>query len=597
MKRVGLLIVFLILTTIIAEAQIVDRRIYEGNEPFAFVNGSKPGMPVWDSNIKAFVPQANDTRSILVLDQTFSVPPGQEYLIENKIVYIRPTARADIIIDGTLKIRNSFLSWQQTEHQQTNLRVRRDGVLDIKDSYAFRANQYWLNWDYENGSTLIFDNFVGNAWTAMDGSVNYTSKNFSTVRLTLLSHVFNSNVTITDAHHLWLELYPPENSVFDISFPEKRKWIDWTLNGIWNNTTINATTSYIYERDLGITNGIKATVRDTPDGFGLGWAFYHYGGPLDFITCELSGLGDPVKTTHKFYADTTWQVAANNSSLHLINSTLFKSWPVTWGQVHLIVRNSNLADPRIFSGSGTYEIYNSTIDHFAAYAGTKAYLENCRISTDIEIKDNNTVVYGYNVTKKDSNDFSIMEVNGGRYQVLSTPGIPWPYLYLSTNILTVEAAANSTATCAIKSNTSWSAASDQSWLTLNCGTGINDTTLTLTAAANPTVFKRSAIVTITVTDVSFQRLMVTQEAGVSGMNETTFDLISIFPNPVTFDLTVENLNENAVISIYDSNGRLLIHKIAEASIQKLDLSHLTPGVYTINVADTKGIRINRFLKQ
>ena len=134
-------------------AQIVDRSIYENSWVFAFVNGSKPGMPVWDSNLKAFVPQANDNRVIIVLDQTFSVPAGQTYLIENKIVYVRPTARADINIYGTLTIRNSFLSWQPTEHQQTGFRVQRNGTLDVKDSYSFRRNEYWVNWKYEDGST------------------------------------------------------------------------------------------------------------------------------------------------------------------------------------------------------------------------------------------------------------------------------------------------------------------------------------------------------------------------------------------------------------------------------------------------------------
>jgi hypothetical protein len=114
---------------------IVDRKIYEGNS-FEFVNGSKPGMPIRDNNKNIFVPQANDTREIMVIDQTFSVAAGQNYLIENKIVYVRPTARSDINIFGTLKIRNSFISWQQTEHQQTRFRVKQGGILDIKDSYS-----------------------------------------------------------------------------------------------------------------------------------------------------------------------------------------------------------------------------------------------------------------------------------------------------------------------------------------------------------------------------------------------------------------------------------------------------------------------------
>jgi len=575
--------------------QNVDRKIYEG-KLFEFVNGSKPGMPIRDNNKNIFVPQANDTREIMVIDQTFSVAAGQNYLIENKIVYVRPTARSDINIFGTLKIRNSFLSWQQTEHQQTRFRIKQGGILDIKDSYSFWGSQYWVNWDYENGSTIILDNFVGDPWTSMSGSVNYTSKNFSTVYLTFLSNVFNSNVNITDAHNLYLEIYPPENSTFDITFPEKRKWVDWTLNNIWNNTNVNITTSYLLDRDLGISNGTKATVRDTPSGFGLGWAIYYYGGPYDFITCEISELGDPDNNKGKFYTDRTWEIPSNNSSLHIINSTLLKAWPVTWGQVHLIVKNSNLADPRIFSGSGTYEIYNSTIDHFAAYSGTKAYLENCRIRNDIEIKDYNTIVYGFNVTKIDNNDFSIMELNGGRYQVLNSPGIPWPFLYISTNILSI-AAANCTKTFEIKSNTNWSVVSNQSWLTVSSGTGTNNSTISLTVTANPTGSPRSAIITVTVTGVTIQKLTINQEAVTTGINEISNNSVSLFPNPVTNELTINNIRKNSIIAIYDLNGRLLINKIAKSPIEKIDVSSLSNGVYLIKVTDKKTNKTNKFVKQ
>ncbi|MFH0760998.1 MAG: T9SS type A sorting domain-containing protein [Bacteroidota bacterium] len=356
------------------------------------------------------------------------------------------------------------------------------------------------------------------------------------------------------------------------------------------------TESYLYWRDLGISNGTHATVKDTPSSFGIGWAIYHYGSPNHFITCEINDLGDPVSTMEKYYADQTWEIPENNSSLHLINSTLFKAWPVVWGQVHLIVRNSNLADPRIFSGTGTYEIYNSTIDHFAAYGGTKAYLENCRVSADIEVKDYNTMVYGYHVVKKDSNDFSIIEVNGGRYQVLSTPGIPWPYVYLSATSLSIPSE-NTTTTVDIKSNSSWFLAGDQSWLTVSPVSGTNHSTVTITAQANPTVLPRTAIVTATLPGISVQQLTIIQAAGTSGINELDTNSLSVFPNPVINELTIRNAEVNSEIILSDFSGRILFKEFATSTRVTIDLSLLDDGVYLLRATSPNSSRTLKIVKK
>jgi hypothetical protein len=90
---------------------------YEGDCVFCWVDGSEPDMPVWDDNKGGWVPQASDTREQIEWDQTFAVAPGEVVTVENKIAWVRPTARANIVIAGTLYIRNSLLLWDQTEHQ------------------------------------------------------------------------------------------------------------------------------------------------------------------------------------------------------------------------------------------------------------------------------------------------------------------------------------------------------------------------------------------------------------------------------------------------------------------------------------------------
>jgi len=396
---------------------------YEGECSFCFVNGSEPDMPIWNNERQGFMPQPDDPREQIVLDETFSVGAGEEVVFEDNIIWVRPNRRGDIEVHGTLIVRNSLMLWDQTEHTQTHLQIKNGGTLIIESSYAFKANPFWLYWDYEDGSTILFDRFVGDPWTSFRGSINYTAVNFSSVRLTFLTGIHDATITVSDAHHVWFELYSPAGE-HDITFPAKYEWVDWEISDLWPNTIVEVGNSYLYARDIALDKDTHVTVRDTPGGFGLGWAILDES--AGFVDCELRGLGDPDQDEGVFYEFMVWDLPCNNSSLTLINSTLERAWPVIWGNVHLRIYDSNLIDPRNFGGAGTIEIYNSTIDHVAAYLGGKIYLENVRIRYDIEVKDANSMIYGYGISPREpGGSIEIIEVDGGRYIELDSPGPPW----------------------------------------------------------------------------------------------------------------------------------------------------------------------------
>jgi len=86
-------------------------------------------------------------------------------------------------------------------------------------------------------------------------------------------------------------------------------------------------------------------------------------------------------------------------------------------------------------------------------------------------------------------------------------------LTVSTNSLEVAAVNGSTATFNITSNTSWSTASSQSWLTVNPASGTDNCSVTVTAEANPTISTRTATVTVSGSGVASQSVTVTQSAG------------------------------------------------------------------------------------
>lgn len=89
-------------------------------------------------------------------------------------------------------------------------------------------------------------------------------------------------------------------------------------------------------------------------------------------------------------------------------------------------------------------------------------------------------------------------------------------LSVSPTALTVGAAANSMGTFTITSNTSWTAASNQTWLTVNPTAGSNNGTVTVTAQQNTSTSARTAAVTVSATGAPSQTVTVTQSGSGGG---------------------------------------------------------------------------------
>jgi len=94
-------------------------------------------------------------------------------------------------------------------------------------------------------------------------------------------------------------------------------------------------------------------------------------------------------------------------------------------------------------------------------------------------------------------------------------GSSGPSLSVSPSTVSVAAAANSTGTFNITSNTSWTVSDNQTWLTVSASSGSNNATVTVTAQENTGTSSRSATVTVSATGVPSQTVTVTQ-AGTGG---------------------------------------------------------------------------------
>ena len=112
--------------------------------------------------------------------------------------------------------------------------------------------------------------------------------------------------------------------------------------------------------------------------------------------------------------------------------------------------------------------------------------------------------------------------------IVETPGF-----LLSPGTISLAAAQGSTANVNVTANVSWTASSDQTWLSVSPTSGTDNNTLIFTAEANPSIGTRTAKVTILATGVEAQTIFIRQQATYAPLNVTAGGLSSV--------LTVEEL--------------------------------------------------------
>jgi len=163
-----------------------------------------------------------------------------------------------------------------------------------------------------------------------------------------------------------------------------------------------------------------------------------------------------------------------------------------------------------------------------------------------------------------------------------------PVLSVSGNSLTIEAIENSTVTVEITSNTNWNVSSSKSWLTVSQNSGFDNADITLTSEENPSTEIRTAIVTITGTDVANQTITVTQEGAEPELTVSSNTLTIASPEGSTASIDVvsnitwivsssESWLTTGIITIGDNNS---IGLTAEANLSA------TPRTALVTVSGT-----------
>jgi hypothetical protein len=108
---------------------------------------------------------------------------------------------------------------------------------------------------------------------------------------------------------------------------------------------------------------------------------------------------------------------------------------------------------------------------------------------------------------------AVVTVNTGRLdaQTIVVRQLPKPFISVSTHILFIGAQAGDSTVFTINSNTNWTVASDQAWLTAHTASGNGCDTIVLSTEANPDTTIRTASITVSADGVTSQVITVRQQ--------------------------------------------------------------------------------------
>jgi hypothetical protein len=73
--------------------------------------------------------------------------------------------------------------------------------------------------------------------------------------------------------------------------------------------------------------------------------------------------------------------------------------------------------------------------------------------------------------------------------------------------------------------------------------------------------------------------------------------ITLYPNPVRDMIRLNNLTEGAIIRISDISGRTVIQREVNSDSDRIDVSLLSSGIYSIAIIQNKATAVSKFIKQ
>jgi hypothetical protein len=363
------------------------------------------------------------------------------------------------------------------------------------------------------------------------------------------------------------------------------------------NPTINTRTANVTIAGSGITRTITVTQAA--------------GSPTLTISTTTLGVNASANSTNTFgiVSNTSWTVTSSETWLTANNvsgssnanitltatanpNTSARTATITIsgsGITRTITVTQAAADPALsisettlnlnsLAGSGTFDI-NSNVSWTVKSSETWLTTNNASGSNNTNIilsASTNSVTSARTAT--------VTVIGSGITRTITvTQAAADPVLTVSETNLSVNALANSTATFDIHSNTNWTIASSEPWLTASNVSGANNETITLTTTANSTSDVRTGTLTVSGSGI-IQTISVTQlPDNVLAVSAATLSISASANSTATFDIT-----SNTSWTITSSETWLALNNLSGANNAGITL---TAAANTSAAARTANISI------
>jgi hypothetical protein len=90
---------------------------------------------------------------------------------------------------------------------------------------------------------------------------------------------------------------------------------------------------------------------------------------------------------------------------------------------------------------------------------------------------------------------------------------------------------------------------------------------------------------------------VGKNCNTAGIDNPAISPLVFFPNPVSNELNISNIREEATISIYNLTGKLVFSRKSVSDNEKIDVRFLNNGIYLIRVNGKNTLRTYKMIKQ
>jgi len=173
-----------------------------------------------------------------------------------------------------------------------------------------------------------------------------------------------------------------------------------------------------------------------------------------------------------------------------------------------------------------------------------------------------------------------------------------PFINANPTSIVLQANGNCNANMSITSNITWSATCDLDWITLDKNSGEGSATIVVSATNNQLTASRGGVLTIS-SALGERTVEITQLGSPTGVDEITVSDVTIAPNPVADYMVILRPGNytNALISIYNQDGKLLYNSTLTGERLEIDMSSYSSGIYLVKVVDKTGVSTHKVIKQ